>query len=61
MRTQELRRQTLIPRTEDPPAPSPPDTPVAHRCVIYEKFYYPKWSTHHLREEAYFYITMVQY
>lgn len=30
------------------------DNPVVHRCVIYEKFYYPKWYTHHLKEKHIF-------
>lgn len=29
--------------------------------MIYEKFYYPKWYAHHLKENAYFYKVMVQY
>lgn len=37
------------------------DTPIMHRCMIYEKFYCPKWYTHHLKENTYFYIRMVQY
>lgn len=27
------------------------DTPIVHKCVIYEKFYCPKWYTHHLKKE----------
>lgn len=36
------------------------DAPTVHRCVIYEKFYCPKWYTHHLKN-TYFYVTNVQY
>lgn len=27
---------------------------VVHRCAIYEKFYHPKWHTHHLKEDTLF-------
>lgn len=38
------------------------DTPIVHRCLIYEKFYYPKWYTFRLTKKKHiFHITMVQY